>query len=111
MFRSDRAMKTKTKPTPRARKMWANYYRENPADPVLHDSRKSAKRCVTFGVAHAAIPVAVIPLHDAQALIDLATSAHYNAVQAHPYHVPTPGAMAAALTAIGVLPKSKGGRK
>ena len=82
-------MKTETKPTPRARKMWANYYPENPADPVLYDSRKSAKRCVTFGVAHAAIPVAVIPLHDPYALGD---------------------AMVSALTSIGVLPR-KGGRK
>ena len=105
-------MKSKPKPTPRARRMWANYYPENPTRPILHDSRKSAKHCVVFGVTHAAVPVAVIPLDDAQSLIDLATSAHYNAVQAHPYHVPTPGAMRAALTAIGVLPRTrKGGRK
>ena len=104
-------MKTKTKPTFRARKMWANYYPENPARPVLHKSKKDAEHCVAFGAAHAAIPVAVIPLNDVRSLIDRATSAHYNAVQAHPYRVPTPGAMTAALTAIGVLPKSKGGRK
>ena len=83
-------MKTKTKPSPRARKMWANYYPENPARPILHKSRKDAEYCVAFGVAHRAIPVAVIPLDDPYALGD---------------------AMVSALTAIGVLPKQKKGRK
>jgi hypothetical protein len=100
--------KTKTKPALRARKMFANYY---PEGTICWPTKRKA--LIRSGPSrwHRAVPVAVIPLDDAQALIDLATSAHYNAVQAHPYHVPTPGAMAAALTAIGVLPKSKGGRK
>jgi len=80
----------KTKPKPRARRMWANYYPENPQRPVLHYSRKNAERCVAFGVTHAAVPVAVIPLHDPYALGD---------------------AMVSALTAIGLLPKPKKGRK
>ena len=84
-------MKTKTKPTPRARKMWANYYPENPARPVLHYSRKNAEHGVLPDATHAAIPVAVIPLHDPYALGD---------------------AMVSALTSISVLPRTrKGGRK
>jgi len=83
-------MKTKTKPTPRARRMWANYYPENPQRPVLHYSRKDAEHCVAFGVTHAAVPVAVIPLHDLTTLGD---------------------SMVSALTSLGVLPKRKGGRK
>ena len=54
----------RTKSTPRARRMWANYYPENPTRPVLHRSRKDAKHCVAPGATHAAIPVAVIPLGD-----------------------------------------------
>ena len=77
------------KPKPKARRMWANYYPENPQRPVLHYSRKDAEYCVAFGAAHTAIPVAVIPLHDPYALGD---------------------AMVSALTSIGVLPR-KGGRK
>lgn len=57
-------MKTKTKPSPRARRMWANYYPENPARPALHYSRKDAEHYVAAGATHAAIPVAVIPLDD-----------------------------------------------
>ena len=89
--------------------MWVNYYSQNFL-PALHQSKKSAIQCCGPSVEHRAIPVAVIPVDDVRSLIDRATSAHYNAVQAHPYHVPTPGAMIAALTAIGVLPR-KGGCK
>ena len=95
----------KNKPI-KARRMWANYYPENPARPILHYSRKNAASCVLPNATHAAIPVAVIPLHDVGALVTTAASAH----------VWSDGtsreAMTAALTAIGVLPRTrKGGRK
>lgn len=99
-------MKTKTKPTHRARKMWANYYPKNPARPVLHYSRKNAEQGVLHDATHAVIPVAVIPLHDVDALIEKAVVAYQE-----DRFATFEGAMRAALTAIGVLPKSKGGRK
>lgn len=78
----------RTKPTTRARKMWGNYYGEFVA---CHDTRSSAQTGADAGMsALIAIPVAVIPLNDPYALGD---------------------AMVSALTAIGVLAKSKGGRK
>ena len=64
MFRSDRAMKTKTKPTPRARKMWANYYTDADGFVCLHGTRTCAKDNVAEDCLNAAIPVAVIPLDD-----------------------------------------------
>ena len=92
----------KTKPTPRARRMWANYYRDAS---VLHETRKMAAHCAAPGAMHEVIPVAVIPLDDVGALVRCA----YEASR-------IPGfdgfaQMRAALTAIGVLPKQKGGRK
>ena len=106
-------MKTKTKPTPRARRMWANYYPENPARPILHYSRKDAEYCVAFGAAHAAVPVAVIPLDNPEALVARAAEAFYE-LEHEGYcerRRVDYSYMRAALTAIGVLPKSKGGRK
>jgi len=100
-------MKAKTKPTPRARRMWANYYPENPARPVIHESRKSAKHCVAPGATHAAIPVAVIPLHDPEALISRASYVVDNMIS-----TATIGDIVrAVLVSSGVLPKSKGGAK
>ena len=98
-------MKTDTKrtKTPRARNMWANYYPENPTRPVLHKFRKDAEHCVAPGAAHAAIPVAVIPLHDSEALVRCA----YEASRLPGENGLTQ--MRAALAAIGVLPKK--GRK
>lgn len=52
-------------------------------------------------------PVAVIPLDDIQGLIDRAAGAHYHAVQAHPYHTMTIGAMRSAFESIGILPKQR----
>ena len=55
-------MKTKTKPSPRARKMWCNYYGEFVA---CHDTRSSAQTGADAGMsALIAVPVAVIPLND-----------------------------------------------
>ena len=99
-------MKTKTKPSPRARKMWCNYYGEFVA---CHDTRSSAQTGADAGMsALIAIPVAVIPLNDPEALVDAAVASH-----SHSYCgiATRRQAMRAALTAIGVLPKSKGGRK
>jgi hypothetical protein len=78
-------MKTKIK----ARRMWANYYADGSCR--LLNTRASAKRYAMFGsVETAAIPVAVIPLHENTTLGD---------------------SMVSALTSLGVLPKRKGGRK
>ena len=82
--------KTKTKPTPRARKMWANYYTDADGFVCLHGTRTCAKANAADDYSHVAIPVAVIPLDNPYALGD---------------------AMVSALTAIGVLPKQKKGRK
>ena len=52
----------KTKPKPRARKMWANYYKA-PFNPCLHKTRRAA----ALGCGPACIHtgrVAVIPLND-----------------------------------------------
>ena len=85
--------------------MWANYYPENPQCPMLHKSRKGAKFCLSPGATHAAIPVAVIPLHDVDALIEKAVAGYHE-----DRFATFEGAMRAALTAIGVLPR-KGGAK
>ena len=80
--------KIKTKPTPRARKMWANYY---PEATICWPTKRKALMRSGPSRRHRAIPVAVIPLHNPYALGD---------------------AMVSALTAIGVLPKQrKGGAK
>jgi hypothetical protein len=78
----------KTKPKLRARRMWANYYAGG--DVLLHTTRKAAQSWALHEVTMAGVPVAVIPLHEPTALGD---------------------SMLSALTAIGVLPKRKGGRK
>lgn len=101
-------MKTKTKPALRARRMWANYYPENPQRPILHKSRKDAEYCVAFGAAHRAIPVAVIPLDDVPALVRTAGDAFAASYDGHLCK----SDIVAMLTAIGVLPRTrKGGRK
>jgi hypothetical protein len=78
-------MNTKIKP----RRMWANYYSDY--DLMIHTSRKTAQSCAQPSVILAAVPVAVIPLHENTTLGD---------------------SMVSALTSLGVLPKPrKGGRK
>lgn len=102
-------MKTKTKPTPRARKMWANYYTDADGFVCLHGTRTCANANAADGYSHAAIPVAVIPLDNPEALVDAAVTSH-----SHSYCgiATRRQAMRAALTAIGVLPKQrKGGAK
>ena len=96
----------RTKPAPRARKMWANYYPDADGFVCLHGTRTCAKANAADDCSHAAIPVAVIPLHDVGALVRCA----YEASR-------IPGfdgfaQMRAAITAIGVLPRTrKGGAK
>ena len=99
-------MKTKTKPTPRARKMWGNYYGEFVA---CHDTRSSAQTGADAGMpALIAIPVAVIPLNDVPALVRTAGDAFAASYDGHLCK----SDIVAMLTAIGVLPRTrKGGRK
>ena len=93
-------MKTKTI---KARRMWANYY---PEIVCVHHTRKSAGVSGDPSYYPHAIPVAVIPLDNLEALVHCA----YEASR-------LPGEdgltqMRAALTAIGVLPRTrKGGAK
>jgi len=95
-------MKTKPKP----RRMWANYYARG--DVLLHTSRKSAQSWALHEVTMAGVPVAVIPLGNADELVDVAGHA-FSA--AHDGHL-CKSDIVAMLTAIGVLPKQrKGGRK
>lgn len=99
-------MKTKPKPALRARKMFANYYKDNFL-PALHPSRKSSIQHCAPSVEHKSVPVAVIPLRNVPAIIYEAMVAF----QSEPSGGFEPG-MRAALTAIGVLPRQrKGGAK
>ena len=94
-------------PIPSARRMWANYYPENPQCPMLHKSRKGAKFCLSPGATHAAIPVAVIPLDNPEALISRASYVVDDMIC-----TATIGDIVrAVLVSSGVLPKSKGGAK
>ena len=95
----------RTKPTPRARRMWANYY---PEIVCVHHTRKSAGASGDPSYPHA-VPVAVIPLDDVEALQSTAYNAYCEAQDANRDSMEC---VVAALTAIGVLPKQrKGGRK
>ena len=96
----------KTEPKPRARRMWANYYAGG--DALLHATRKAAQSWAVHDVIHAGVPVAVIPLHDVPKLMAKAKDAYVDACHAH---VTTSGRMTYLLTAIGVLPRAKKGRK
>ncbi len=78
----------KTKPKLRARRMWASYYKGGFV--FLDEKRNYALDNAAKDYLHAAIPVAVIPLHEPTALGD---------------------SMVSALTSLGVLPKARKGRK
>ena len=92
----------KTKPTPRARKMWANYY---PEIVCVHHTRKSAGASGDPSYPHA-VPVAVIPLDDQEQVL-LDALYHWGKHDGN-----AEDSMRAALTAIGVLPRTrKGGAK
>ena len=97
-------MKTKTKPTPRACEMWANYYGDFVA---CHSTKTDAILLCDIAdpASPSAIPVAVIPLDDLPALVETAYRAYCST------NKPVKDGIRDALAAIGVLPKSKGGRK
>lgn len=97
----------------RARKMWANYYADGTCR--IHSTKKNAWswRCFTEDKASvpAAIPVAVIPLDDMDALISKATDA-FLLEHCGPISCILEDRMRSALAAIGVLPRQrKGGAK
>jgi hypothetical protein len=85
--------------------MWANHYASYTA---VHETRPKAlaERSRIYGVVTG--PVAVIPLDDPEALVDAAVTGHYHLYGGIATRIQ---AMRAALTAIGVLPKQKKGRK
>lgn len=83
----------------KARRMWANYYREGA--PVFFTHKNVALRCANEDAIVSHVPVAVIPLDDVDLMIDKA----FLAFGGLPY---SRGAVRAALVAIGVLPKRKG---
>ena len=74
--------------------------------PTMHPSRSRALGGSAGTVPP--VPVVVIPLDNPEALVDAAVTSH-----SHSYCgiATRRQAMRAALAAIGVLPKSKGGRK
>ena len=95
----------KTKPTPRARRMWANYY---PEGTICWPTKRKA--LIRSGPSrwHRAVPVAVIPLDDVGALVRTAGDAFAASYDGHLCK----SDIVAMLTAIGVLPRTrKGGRK
>ena len=94
----------KTKPKLRARRMWASYYKGGFV--FLDEKRNYALDNAAKDYLHAAIPVAVIPLHDVEALELEALEAFLD-----DKGITSQSGLRAALTAIGVLPKARKGRK
>ena len=93
-------------PTPRARRMWANYYTRCPV-PDTFDSKSRAMRASCHSTMVKTIPVALIPLDNPEALISRASYVVDNMIC-----TATIGDIVrAVLVSSGVLPKSKGGRK
>lgn len=85
--------------------MWANYY--DGGFVFLGQSQGESMDDAASDAQHIAVPVAVIPLDDVEALVEKAKTA-FNLEGSGLF---TP-AMRAALTAIGVLPRQrKGGAK
>ena len=92
--------------------MWANYYKNCPV-PDTHESKFRAMSWAMGDPTTVTIPVAVIPLDNPEALVARAAEAFYE-LEHEGYcerRRVDYSYMRAALTAIGVLPKSKGGRK
>jgi len=96
-------MKTKIKP----RRMWANHYSHGRLG-IYRTKRAAAYFRGLFDGE--SIPVAVIPLDDVDSLVKKAQEAYVRA-DLSPETGLLSECIAAALTAIGVLPKRKGGRK
>jgi len=91
----------------KARRMWANYYPKDVGTQVLHNSARAAIEG-SIGTRNP-IPVAVIPLDDVDGIIEKAFFAFGNSESACRYDSRL--AIRAALTAIGVLPRARKGRK
>ena len=92
-------------PTPRARRMWANYYTQCPV-PDTFDSKSRAMRASCHSTMVKTIPVALIPLDNPEALISRASYVVDNMIC-----TATIGDIVrAVLVSSGVLPR-KGGRK
>ena len=91
--------KAKTKPTPRARRMWVDP--EPYALPGEYANVFSREKCFPSDVQ-----VAVIPLDDVPALVEKAKTAYVDGCH---MHVTVGDRVTYMLTAIGVLPKK--GRK
>lgn len=97
----------KTKPKPRARRMWANYYSNFPLPDVFQSKVRAMSWATDYSATVKTVPVAVIPLDDMPALQSTAYNAYCAAQDAN---LDSMECVIAALTAIGVLPR-KGGRK
>lgn len=89
------------------RKMWANYYPDK--DVTLHRLKCKAHLFSAEHTVATAVPVAVIPINDVDELVARASCAFNN----DPFDrdAARDDAMRDALTAIGVLPKQRKGRK
>ncbi len=95
----------KTKPKPKARRMWANYYPDGSC-PVMHPTKSQATLHAESHASRVAVPGVFITLDDVDALVEKAMQAYADC--------PTTAfqdAMCAALTASGVLPKQRKGIK
>jgi hypothetical protein len=96
-------METKTTKL-KARRMWANHYdRRTDCFPKERGARHMAENTAS----DIAVPVAVIPLDDVQALVNKVAAAIDNKIICGSLTDIT----RAALTAIGVLPRARKGRK
>ena len=102
-------MKTKLK----ARRMWANG--ENRGGMLyLYPRKKEATHQAATVDPYVAVPVAVIPLDDVDELASKAYNAYCDEMErfdAEDTHRDIQAAIIGALTAIGVLPKQRKGRK
>jgi hypothetical protein len=95
--------KTKT-PKLKPRRMWANYYDGKNIFPCVHGTRTRAISASAGYAQSEAIPVAVIPLDDVEALVEKAYAAYWAQTSIR-------DGLRKALVAIGVLPRARKGRK
>lgn len=88
----------------KARRMWANFYRKGCA---CHPTRRACDDAMRKDLIVTTVPVAVIPLDDVPALVRTAGDAFHDSYDGHICQAD----IVAMLTAIGVLPKQRKGRK
>ena len=91
----------------KARKMWANYHTHCPAPDTFDSKSRAMSWAKSYSTMVKTVPVAVIPLDDVPALVRTAGDAFAASYDGHLCK----SDIVAMLTAIGVLAKSKGGRK